>query len=168
MRLSARFINTVTHLAAIPLFLGLSGCVSTYSTEVVGWKPESQMLAEFYESIGVSMAVRSGNMLYVGGVVAFSDTVELVAPNDPVGQTEVVYSRLKTILNDHGATFRNVVNETIYVNDLDDFDRIQQVRIRHYRADRATFPPLVGAEVKLWDERAVLEVQLVAALSEGS
>lgn len=72
-----------------------------------------------YASYGVSEAVRAGDFLYIGGIVAFDDEGNVIAPNDGVKQMEVIYGYVKKILAGHGATAKNIVDETHYAGNME-------------------------------------------------
>jgi enamine deaminase RidA (YjgF/YER057c/UK114 family) len=107
--------------------------------------------AETYPAYGVSEAVRAGDFLYIGGIVAIDGDGAVVAPNDGAAQVEIVYARIGKILAAHGADFRHVVSETIFVTDN----------------AGAAYPSAAAVEVEsLAVDGLVLEVQMVAHLGK--
>ena len=127
----------------------------------------SEGLGEIYKQYGASQAVRSGNLLFVGGIVAMADDGSTVAPHDGVKQAEVIYKYIRTLLEKHGATARNVVSETLYIKNYPEYWKGAPVRQKFYDEVGAAYPSTVGFEVvSLSAEDYVFEVHMIVDLSE--
>lgn len=127
----------------------------------------NEAIGKAYAAYGVSEAVRAGDFLYIGGIVAFDDEGKVIAPGDGKKQMEVLYGYIKKILADHGATAKNIVSETHYVNNMDEFFAGAPIRIKFYDDAGAAYPTSVAAKVAaLVDPGLVVEIQLVAYLGE--
>lgn len=123
--------------------------------------------AESYPAYGVSESVRAGDFIYIGGIIASDKDGKVIAPNDGAAQANVVYGRIKTILEAHGASFLNVVSETIYLTDWDRFGAGAAIRKRYFDEVGAAYPSAVGQEVvSLALPGLVMEVQMVAYVGE--
>jgi len=123
--------------------------------------------AETYPAYGVSEAVRAGDFLYIGGIVAIDGDGAVVAPNDGAAQVEIVYARIGKILAAHGADFRHVVSETIFVTDWPRFRAGAATRKNHFDNAGAAYPSAAAVEVEsLAVDGLVLEVQMVAHLGK--
>ncbi len=127
----------------------------------------SDALGEIYKQYGASQAVRSGDMLYIGGIVAMADDGSTIAPHDGVKQAEVIYQFIRTLLKKHGATARNVVSETLYIKNYPEYWKGAPVRQKFYDEVGAAYPSTVGFEVvSLSAEDYVFEVQMVVNLAD--
>ena len=121
-----------------------------------------------YLEYGVSAAVRAGDFLYIGGIVAMDSTGASMTPYDGKAQAEIVYSRIQQLLQAHGATARNVVSETIYLTDWQRYFDGAGVRKRFYDEAKAAYPSNAAVEVvSLATAGLVLEVEIVAYLGEN-
>ena len=61
-------------------------------------------MATIYRQYGASQAVRVGDLLFIGGIVAMNDTDgATIAPNDGVTQAKVIYRYVGELLAAHGA-----------------------------------------------------------------
>lgn len=97
------------------------------------------------EMYGYAQAVRVGNAIYVSGQFAHDDKGELVGPA-PVNesgeimnhknmraQMKQTYENAKKVLDKFGLTLENVVEEVIYVTDMDEaFEVAGEVRKEVY------------------------------------
>jgi 2-iminobutanoate/2-iminopropanoate deaminase len=125
----------------------------------------NEAIAKQYAAYGVSEAVRAGDFLYIGGIVAFADDGSVLAPNDGKVQLEVIYKRIKQLLKANSATAKNVVSETLYVTDWSRFLDGAAARLNFYDEIGAAYPTAVAFEVRsLAAPGLVVEVQVVAYL----
>lgn len=119
--------------------------------------------AESYPAYGVSESARAGDFIYIGGIIATDADGNVIAPNDGAAQAKVVYGRIKTILEAHGASYKNVVSETIYLTDWDRFGAGAEIRKQYFDEVGAAYPSAVGQEVvNLALPGLVMEIQMVA------
>ena len=144
----------------------------TFTSDSMAAQPGSEShineaIEKAYAEYGVSEAVRAGDFLYIGGIVAFDDEGKVIAPGDGKTQVEVVYKYIEKILADHGATARNVVSETHFVNNMEEFFAGAPTRIKFYDDAGAAYPTSVATQVAgLVDPGLVFEVELVAYLGK--
>ncbi|MGB1882953.1 MAG: RidA family protein [Gammaproteobacteria bacterium] len=119
--------------------------------------------ADSYPGYGVSESVRAGDFVYIGGIIATDMEGQVISPNDGAVQTKIVYDRIKRILAAHGATAKDVVSETIYLTDWEQFGAGAEIRKQFFDDAGAAYPSAVGQQVvSLAAEGLVLEVQVVA------
>ena len=123
--------------------------------------------AQSYPNYGVAESVRAGDFIFIGGIIATDADGAVIAPNDGARQAEVVYGRIMTILEAHGASYRNVVSETIYITDWERYAAGAAIRKKFFTEAGAEFPSAVGQEVvSLAVPGLVMEVQMVAYVGE--
>jgi len=74
-----------------------------------------------------SQAVRAGSLLFVSGQIPLDPATGEVVEGDVAAQTHRVMHSLGAILDAAGAGFDRVVKTTIYLTDLGDFGRVNEV-----------------------------------------
>lgn len=74
-----------------------------------------------------SQAVLAGNTLYVSGQIAIDPATGSLMTDDIVRETTQVMQNLKHILAEAGAGFSSIVKSTIFVKDLNNFGKINEV-----------------------------------------
>ena len=147
-------------------------CILTFAFGSMAAQPGSEShineaIGKAYAEYGVSAAVRAGDFLFIGGIVAFDDEGAVIAPGDGKAQVEVVYRYIEKILADHGATARNVVKETHFITNMDEFFAGAPIRIKFYDDAGAAYPTSVATQVAgLVDPGLVFEIELIAYLGE--
>lgn len=159
-------VHRIVSLLALMSILAVPGCAMR------GGAPESVThisdgLAKVYSGYGVSEARRAGDFLYLGGIVAFADDGSVIAPNDGEAQIRVIYQYIEQLLTAHGATLKNVVSETHYLTDWDEFVKGAPIRIKAYDDAGAAYPTSVAFEAKsLAAEGLVVEIGVIAYLGD--
>jgi 2-iminobutanoate/2-iminopropanoate deaminase len=91
---------------------------------------------EVYERFAFTQTIRAGNLLFLSGVTPLRGdlaNLELVGEGDLRGQVEQVLDVLRRCLAEEGATFHNLVAETVYTTDIRKLVEVSDV-----------FPPAFG------------------------
>ena len=128
----------------------------------------SPEIGKSWEKYGASEAVRAGDFLFIGGLVAADAEGKAMAPHDGAAQAKIIYDRVQKILEANGGSARNIVSETLYITDWQRwFDGAKKHRIQFYDKAKAAYPAATGIEIQsLVDSELVFEVALVAYLGE--
>ncbi len=107
-------------------------------------------------------AVRSGDLLFVSGVVAVDRDGRLVGGDDVVAQTRQVFENMRAVLSAAGCGFGDVVKVTIFLTDVEDRPLINPVRQEVFGDTR---PASTLVEVpRLAVEGARVEIECVAVI----
>jgi len=102
-------------------------------------------------NIGFCQAVRSGNTLYVSGTVGAGEMSEA---------TRKAYDNLRKTLEENGLTFANVVKETVYTTDIEEFKKTGGIRKSYYGTK---LPAATWVEVRrLFQPQFVVEIEITA------
>ncbi len=74
-----------------------------------------------------SQAIKIGNFLYTSGQISLdAETMEMVTGSIEI-ETEKVLQNLKAILMEDGLNLNHVIKTTVYLSDLGDFSKMNQV-----------------------------------------
>jgi len=84
-------------------------------------QPEREVfhLRELEVPFGYSQAVRVGDTIHISGSVSMDASGQLLAKGDMAAQLRNAYEDIRKTLAHFGATFGDVVEETIYTTDMD-------------------------------------------------
>lgn len=106
-----------------------------------------------------SQAVKIGQWIFVSGQIPINpQTGELVLDSVEV-QTEIVIENIKNILKEAGASLKDVVKTTLYLNDMSKFDEINRVYGRYFDSN---LPARSTVEVAALPKGAGIEVEVIA------
>ena len=80
------------------------------------------------EPIGpYSQAIQAGNMLFVSGQIAIHKTSGNLITTNIVDETTLVMNNLDEVLKAAGMNFSNVVKCTIFLKDMNNFPKVNEV-----------------------------------------
>jgi 2-iminobutanoate/2-iminopropanoate deaminase len=68
---------------------------------------------------GYAQAVKVGDTIYVSGQVSHDDKGDIVGRGDMEVQMRQAYENIQKLLTQYGATLKNVVDEILFVTDMD-------------------------------------------------
>jgi 2-iminobutanoate/2-iminopropanoate deaminase len=68
---------------------------------------------------GYAQAVKVGDTIYVSGQVSHDDNGNIVGRGDMEAQMRQTYTNIKKLLTQYGATIENIVDEILFVTDMD-------------------------------------------------
>lgn len=71
--------------------------------------------------------------VYVSGVQAPKDENHKVVTDDIEEQTKLVFEDIKKILEQAGATLDDVIKAVIYVTDMNEFDKVSEIRGEYFK-----------------------------------
>ena len=108
-----------------------------------------------------SQAVRSGPWVFVSGQIPLDPATGKIVEGDIAAQTERVLKNLAAILEAGGAGLAQVVKTTVYLRDLTEFARMNEVYARFF-ADKP--PARATVEVSRLPRDVQVEIDAIAAL----
>ena len=81
---------------------------------------ENHQFGNFMEEVyGFAQAVRVEDTVYVAGQTAFQDDGTITGEGDMAAQMRAAYAGIERALNGVGATLADIVDETLFVTDID-------------------------------------------------
>lgn len=107
-----------------------------------------------------NQAILVENTLYTSGQIAINPANgELVLDSIEV-ETEQVMQNLKAILEEVGMTFENVIKSTIFISDMGNFARINEVYGKYF--DEKTAPARETVQVACLPKNVNIEISVIA------
>ena len=112
-----------------------------------------------------SQATVANGFLFTAGQIALDPSTTQVIEGDVVAQTEQVFRNLGAVLASAGATWTDVVKTTVFLMDMRDFPRMNEVYARVMGDAR---PARSTVQVSGLPRGVLVEIDLVAALPAAS
>ncbi|SDR77989.1 RidA family protein [Gramella sp. MAR_2010_147] len=84
-----------------------------------------------------NQAVFAGNTLYVSGQIAIDPENGDLKTDDLEEETVQVLENLQAILNEAGLTLEHVVKTSIFISDMNNFGKINEVYSRYFDSENA-------------------------------
>lgn len=107
-----------------------------------------------------NQAILTGNTLYTSGQIALNPvTMELVMDSVEV-ETHQVMKNLEEVLAAAGMTFENVIKTSIFISDMNNFSKINEIYSQYF--DEATAPARETVEVANLPKYVNVEISMIA------
>ena len=108
-----------------------------------------------------SQAIRIGEFLYTSGQISLDpNSMELITGNIEV-ETERVLKNIEAILNADGLKLNNIIKTTVYLTDLSEFGRMNQVYEKFFVENK---PARACVQVAVLPKNAKVEIDAIAHL----
>ena len=112
-----------------------------------------------------AQAVVASGLLFTAGQIALDPASMQVVEGDVAVQTEQVLRNLGAVLASAGATWTDVVKSTVYLTDMRDFPRMNEV---YARAMGDARPARSTVQVSGLPRGVLVEIDLIAALPSST
>jgi 2-iminobutanoate/2-iminopropanoate deaminase len=108
-----------------------------------------------------SQGVIANGFLYTAGQIALDPATGQVVTGDVATQTERVMTNLAAVLAAAGTSFKDVVKTTVYLHDMNDFPRVNEV---YGRALGTARPARSTVQVSALPRGVLVEIDAIAAV----
>jgi 2-iminobutanoate/2-iminopropanoate deaminase len=108
-----------------------------------------------------SQAIRSGSLLFVSGQIPIDPATGSLVDGDIAAQTHRVFQNIAEILKAAGASFDRVVRTTIYLADMNDFAKVNEVYGGYFTAP---FPARATVQVARLPRDSRVEIDVIASM----
>lgn len=107
-----------------------------------------------------NQAILSGNTLYTSGQIALHPTTGELVINSIENETKQVMENMKEVLAAAEMTFENVVKSSIFISDMHNFSKINDVYALYF--NEATAPARETVEVANLPKFVNVEISMIA------
>lgn len=108
-----------------------------------------------------SQAVSWGDLIFVSGQIPIDPATGQVVEGDVADQTQRVLENLAAILEAGGASLGQVLKTTVYLRDLNDFGKMNEVYAKFFRQQP---PARATVQVARLPRDVAVEVEAIAAV----
>ena len=107
-----------------------------------------------------NQAIKAGNTLYISGQIPLIPSTMEVFSGTIKEETELVMQSLNSILKEAGMTFENVVKTSIFINDMNNFQNVNEVYGNYFKD--ASAPARETVAVKTLPKSVRIEISMIA------
>ena len=107
-----------------------------------------------------SQAVKYGSMLYISGQIPIDPETGKVVLDSAKKETRLVMDNIGEILRAAGMTFENVLQATILLKDINDFEKVNKVYSEYFKPETA--PARVAYQVANLPKNVNIEIMMIA------
>ena len=107
-----------------------------------------------------SQAIVFDNLVYTSGQIAINPDTNEMVENDIVKQTHQVINNIQNILVEAGTSLDNVIKTTVFVKNICDFPKINEIYAKYFKE----CPARSLVEVSALPKNALIEIEVIAKI----
>ena len=107
-----------------------------------------------------SQAIKAGNLLFLSGQIPLDPATGQLVSGGIEPQTRQVFANIGAILEAAGLSFANVMSATVYVTDMNDFAKVNEIYATYFSAPA---PARATVQVARLPKDSLVEIQVVAS-----
>ena len=108
-----------------------------------------------------SQAIRAGSLLFVSGQIQLDPKTGTMVDGDIAAQTHRVFANLKAILEAAGASLDHVVRTTVYLADMNDFAKVNEIYGTYFSSPA---PARATVQAARLPKDARVEIDVIASM----
>jgi 2-iminobutanoate/2-iminopropanoate deaminase len=108
-----------------------------------------------------SQAIKSNGFLFLAGQIGLEPSSRKLIEGGFEAETEQIMQNIKAVLEAAGATMADIVNTTIYLKDINNFSKVNEIYGKYFTKD---FPARTTVGVANLPGGANIEIAVVAAM----
>lgn len=108
-----------------------------------------------------SQAIQIGKLLYTSGQIPIEPNSGQIVAGGIEGQAKQVFANLQAILEAAGADFADVVKTTVFIKDMNDFAKLNQIYALYFCEP---FPARSCIEVARLPKDVLVEIEVIAEI----
>ncbi len=98
-------------------------------------------------------------LVFTSGQIAIDPSTGKIVNGDVVDQARQVFENLKNVLGGGGADFGHVLKATVFLKDMGDFAKVNEVYSEYFKGD---FPARSAIEVARLPKDVLVEIEMIA------
>jgi 2-iminobutanoate/2-iminopropanoate deaminase len=111
-----------------------------------------------------SQAIKAGNLLFLSGQIPLDPATGNLVEGGVEAQTRQVFTNIGAILEAAGASFDTVVTATVYLADMNDFGKVNEVYGTYFSSPA---PARATVQVARLPKDARVEIQVTASMTNA-
>jgi 2-iminobutanoate/2-iminopropanoate deaminase len=111
-----------------------------------------------------SQAVKGAGFVFASGQVALDPTSGSMVPGGIIEQTERVMKNVSAVLAAAGTSLDKVIKSTVFLKDMNDFVKMNEVYGRYISGDGKIAPARSTVEVSRLPKDSLVEIEVIALL----
>jgi 2-iminobutanoate/2-iminopropanoate deaminase len=108
-----------------------------------------------------SQAIKAGNLLFLSGQIPLDPATGNLVEGGVEAQTRQVFTNIGAILQAAGASFDAVVTATVYLADMNDFTKVNEVYATYFSSPA---PARATVQVARLPRDCRVEIQVIASI----
>lgn len=106
-----------------------------------------------------SQAIRTGDFLFCSGQIGIDPATGKLVEGGLEAQTEQVFKNIKAVLEAAGATMDHIVKATVFLKDMADFKKVNQIYARQFQPPFPARSAVAARDLPLYVD---VEIEVIA------
>lgn len=107
-----------------------------------------------------SQGIDTGNLMFLSGQIPICPAEGKITAQDIEGQTKQSLENVKAVLESAGCTMDNVVKTTVFLKDIADFTKMNEVYKEYF--SEGSYPARSAVQAGALPQGALVEIEVVA------
>jgi 2-iminobutanoate/2-iminopropanoate deaminase len=108
-----------------------------------------------------SQAIKTGNFLFLSGQVGMNPGTNKVVEGGVEAQAKQIFKNISAVLEQAGASLQHVVKATVFLKDMADFKRVNEIYAQHFQKP---YPARSAVAVKELPLSVDIEIEVIAVM----
>lgn len=108
-----------------------------------------------------SQAIRAGSLLFLSGQIPLDPATGHLVEGGVEAQTVQVFTNIEAILTAGGTSFDRVVSATVYLADMNDFGKVNEIYATYFSSPA---PARATVQVARLPKDCLVEIQVIASV----
>ncbi len=109
-----------------------------------------------------NQAIKINNLIFTAGQIPIDPETGKLLDGDITIQAKQVMKNLKAVLEAAGSSFEKVIKATIFMKDMNDYVKINEVYANYFTQDNA--PARSAVEVSRLPKDVLVEIEMIASV----
>jgi 2-iminobutanoate/2-iminopropanoate deaminase len=113
----------------------LAGCMAPRGTRpggAAGVAPAGREVIRVVPNRPYSQAIRVGNTYWFAGKIGVTDSTRAMAAGRVTAEVRNIFEAFRLVFNENGVSFRDVVQVTVYLADIADYDEMNRAYAEYF------------------------------------
>lgn len=106
-----------------------------------------------------AQGVMMGDLVFCSGQIGLDPSSGTIVPGGVSAETERAFLNIEAVLDEAGATLRDVVKVTLFLKDMGDFSVVNEIYARHFGESK---PARSAVGVSSLPRGALVEIEVIA------
>lgn len=107
-----------------------------------------------------SQGIDTGNLMFLSGQIPIDPAAGKITASDIEGQTKQALENVKAVLEAGGCTMDNVVKTTVFLKDIADFGKMNDVYKEFFK--EGSYPARSAVQAGALPQNALVEIEVTA------
>lgn len=107
-----------------------------------------------------SQGIDTGNLMFLSGQIPIDPAAGKITASDIEGQTKQALENVKAVLEAGGCTMDNVIKTTVFLKDIADFGKMNDVYKKFFK--EGSYPARSAVQAGALPQNALVEIEVTA------